>query len=78
MYGKLSIDTGSSAIFKRPARRPLRLPVGGRAVRSASWRPGMQVFNYRASDGDELRLLVYEGDSELVARYLRIPNPADY
>ena len=76
VYGKLSSDAGG-AVFKRPARRAVRLPVGGRAVRHVSWRPGMQVFDYQAPGGDELRLLVYEGDSRLVVRYLRISDSVD-
>ncbi|MGW4609934.1 hypothetical protein [Streptomyces lannensis] len=71
VYGKLTSD-GDGAVFTRPARRPVRLPVGGRAVRRAAWRPGMQVFEYSSPGGEELRLQVYNGDSERVARYLQM------
>ncbi|MFI2303814.1 hypothetical protein ACH5AL_34035 [Actinacidiphila glaucinigra] len=70
VYGKLS-GGEDGALFARPVRRPVPLPVGGSAVTSSSWRPGMQVLDYRTHDGDELRILHYEDDVELVVRYLR-------
>ncbi|MEU9006744.1 hypothetical protein [Streptomyces sp. NPDC048551] len=77
MYRKLTRQSHGS-VFKRPARRPVTLPVGGRALLGPSWRPGMQVFEYRAPGGEELRLQCYEAEAHLVATLLRIPDPTDY
>ncbi|MEU9107036.1 hypothetical protein AB0D54_22330 [Streptomyces xanthophaeus] len=89
VYGKLSrpmdgaeggaaAGVGSAVVFKRPGRRPVELPAGGRASRRpAGWRPAMQVFAYRGPGGEEIQLLVHDAEAELVTRLLGIPDPAD-
>jgi hypothetical protein len=38
----------------------------------------MRVLKYRACDGDELELLVQDGDNELVLRYLKVSDPGNF
>ena len=77
VYGKLTRDA-EAAVFKRPARRPVSLPLGGRVFSRPSLRPGMRLFEYRGPGGEEIRLQFYEAEAHLVADLLRIPDPADF
>ncbi|MFE2167323.1 hypothetical protein ACFXB3_20005 [Streptomyces sp. NPDC059447] len=78
-YGKLSPDTdGTGAVFKAPLRRAVVLPVGGRAAVRESRRPGMRVLEYRAPDGQRIDFQVYDAEADRAARFLRIPDPADF
>lgn len=78
-YGKLAPDAdGTGAVFKAPLRRAVALPVGGRAVVRESWRPGMRVLEYSAPDGQRIDFQVYDAEADRAARFLRIPDPADF
>ncbi|MEV7525643.1 hypothetical protein [Streptomyces sp. NPDC091371] len=78
VYGQLR-RAEDGAVFDRPGRRPVALPVGGRASRRPDgWRPGMQLFEYRGPGGEELRLKVHDAEADLAASLLRIPDPADF
>ncbi|MEV6573492.1 hypothetical protein [Streptomyces sp. NPDC051577] len=78
LYGTLTTGPTGGPVFKRPARRAVELPGGGRATHRPSWRPGMRMVEYRAPDGDRLGILVHDTDVDLAARFLRVPDPADY
>ncbi|MFJ8015296.1 hypothetical protein [Streptomyces sp. NPDC096339] len=78
-YGKLTPDTdGTGAVFKAPLRRAVAVPVGGRAAVRQSWRPGMQVLEYSTPDGRNIDFQVYDAEVDRAARFLRIPDPADF
>lgn len=78
-YGRLGPGAGGAgAVFKAPLRRAVALPVGGRAVVRESWRPGMRVLEYRAPDGRRIDFQVYDAEADRAARFLGVPDPADY
>ncbi|WP_328963920.1 hypothetical protein [Streptomyces virginiae] len=77
-YGKLRTGAdGTGAVFAAPLRRAVALPMGGRVVAWGSRRPGMQVLEYRAPDGQRIDFLVYDAEAARTARLLGVPDPAD-
>ncbi|WP_406086434.1 hypothetical protein [Streptomyces virginiae] len=77
-YGKLRTGAdGTGAVFAAPLRRAVALPMGGRVVARGSRRPGMQVLEYRAPDGQRIDFLVYDAEAAHTARLLGVPDPAD-
>ncbi|WP_030730051.1 hypothetical protein [Streptomyces sp. NRRL S-237] len=70
-YGKLRTGAdGTGAVFAAPLRAPVAVPVGGRVVARGSWRPGMQVLEYRAPDGRRIDFQVYDAEAARAADLL--------